>query len=436
MSVTFPAGDRFDIRKVLLVLALLPSFSAAVASDSITGAVHNQTRGGQPAEGDDVVLIRLDQGMQEEARTKTDAQGAFALKVHDPAKLYLVRVVHQGVNYDQRVSAGEAVSIDIFDVAAKVKGVTGSIEIIRVGSSTNQLQLSDMVEIRNDSSPPITQAGERTFEVYLPATAQIDSVMAAGPAKIAVLISAAPVTGDPGHFTVNFPLRPGATKFAFNYHLPYAGRAAFRSKLAYPLQQLAVMIPPTMKFSSTSPAFQTLATGVDDYQVETANQLKAGDGPSFELSGLGPMAALQPRPKSTMQLPTSSASGPAVAGPASAGSPLPFQTASSHEEQKGSLPPSPARWWVVGTITIAGLGVFAFVIWRTRHRVASETEERRAPSPPSLLDTLKEELFRLETDKVSGAISREEYYAAKHILDGTFQRAAGYGNGRGSQRKQ
>ena len=88
--------------------------------------------------------------------------------------------------------------------------------------------------------PPVTQAGERTFEVFLPANAQLDSVLAAGPEKIGSTIVANAVPGEPGHYTLNFPLRPGATKFAFNYDLPYRGRAAFQIKLAYPLQQLEV----------------------------------------------------------------------------------------------------------------------------------------------------------------------------------------------------
>ncbi len=435
-------GLSTGIYGFLLALALFPGFSpGAAAADLISGVVRNQTQGGRAAAGDDVVLIRLDQGMQEEARTKTDAQGAFALKVHHPAKLYVVRAVHQGVNYDQQTSAGDSLSINVFDAAAKVSGVTGSIEIIRTGTNANLLHVSDMIEIKNDSSPPLTQSGERTFEVYLPAQAKIDSVLAASSGKIGVLISAAPVLGEPGHYTVNFPLRPGSTKFAFNYDIPYAGHAAFRPRLAYPLQQLAVMIPPTMKFSASSHAFQILATGDNNYQVRAASRLKAGDGPSFEISGLGAMAPLQARPKATMQSPTAAASG-RVVGPASTGSPVPSRTALSSDERRDSLPPSPWQWWVVGTVTIIGLGVCGFLIWRTRHRVASETKavtaraHQPSPSAASLLDALKDELFRLETDKVSGAISREEYDAAKHILEGTFQRAAGYGNGRRSQRKQ
>lgn len=91
--------------------------------------------------------------------------------------------------------------------------------------------------------------------------------MAAGSGKIGVLIAASAVAGEPGHDTVSFPLRPGSTKFAFSYDVPYDGHAAFRPRLAYPLRQLAVMIPPTMKFTSRSTAFQLLPTGNNDYQV-------------------------------------------------------------------------------------------------------------------------------------------------------------------------
>jgi len=144
--------------------------------------------------------------MQEEARAKTDSQGTFTLNVQHPDKPYLVRVLHQGVTYDQQASAGQALSIHVFDAATHVQGITGTIEILRAGTVGNLLHVSDMVEIKNESSPPLTQAGERTFEMYLPPNAKIDSVLAAGPGKMSVTISAALVPGDPGHYAVKFPL--------------------------------------------------------------------------------------------------------------------------------------------------------------------------------------------------------------------------------------
>jgi hypothetical protein len=282
----------FGVRGLLAVLAAIGCFSTvALGANNITGAVRNQSRS-EPAAGDNVILIQLDGGMQEEARAKTDAQGAFTLDVQYSDKPYLVRVFHQGVSYDQQASAGQALSIQVFDVVTQVRGIAGTIEILRTGTNGKLLHVSDMVEIKNASNPPLTQAGDRTFEVYLPPNAKIDSVLAAGPGSLGMTISAAPVPGEPGHFTVSFPLRPGSTKFAFNYDLPYRGHAAFQTRHAYPLQQLAVMIPPTMRFSSRSSAFQILTTGNSRYQVRAAIQLQAGEGPGFDVSGTGALPAL------------------------------------------------------------------------------------------------------------------------------------------------
>lgn len=276
-----------------LLLALLHFLSAsALPANDIKGHVQNRTRS-QAAVGDAVILLRLHQGMLEEARTVTGAQGAFLLTVQFPGKPYLVRVIHQGVNYDQQAAPGATLSIDVFDAAQKVPNVTGNIEIIRAGTHGESLHVSDLYELKNQSSPPLTQAGERTLEVFLPPEARIDSVLAAGPAKITENISAVPVPGDPGHYTVNFPLRPGATRFAFNYDLPYHGRAAFQTRLAFPLRQLAVMVPLGMRFSSSSPAFGILAAGNARYQVHTASQLKPGEGLLFEVSGSGSLPPLE-----------------------------------------------------------------------------------------------------------------------------------------------
>jgi hypothetical protein len=424
--------------KIVATLALTTCLSlslAAVAADSITGTARNQTRD-RLAAGDEVILLRLDQGMQEEARTKTNSQGAFTLTVQYPDKLHLVRVVHQGVNYDQRASAGNAVSIDVFDAAAKVHSVTGSIEIIRTGTSGNLLHVSDMVEIKNDSSPPLTQAGERTFEVYLPAHARIDSVLAASSGNIGVLISAAPVPGEPGHYTVNFPLRPGSTKFAFNYDVPYDGHLMFRTKMKYPLRQLAVMMPPTMKFTPRSPGFKVLATGDSSYQVEVADDLKTGEGPGFEISGTGAMPSIQARGQSRPQPQANALPRPAFPARGSVD-----QRSFGKSDLHGVSPApassaSPLQWWILGSAAVAVLGVCGFLIWSTRHSLRPTTKTATAParqarqSPASLLDVLKEELFQLETDKLNGSISSEEYDAAKRVLDGTVKRALARGTAR------
>ena len=100
---------------------------------------------------------------------------------------------------------------------------------------------------------------------------------------------------------MSFPLRPGATRFAFNYDLVYEGHATFQIVRAYPMRQLAIMIPLSMKFSSPSSAFETLATGEKGYQVHVVSGLNAGKGPSFAVSGAGALPPLAGQAKPTTQ---------------------------------------------------------------------------------------------------------------------------------------
>ncbi len=347
--------------------------TAALSANSISGSVRNQSRG-EPAAGDDVILVRLDGRLQEEARAKTDAHGVFTLNAQSPDEPYMVRVFHQGVSYDQQASVGQALSIHVFDAAPEVPGITGTIEILRTGTNGNLLHVSDMIEIKNASSPPLTQAGERTFDMYLPANAKIDSVLAAGPGKIAAIIFATPVPGEPGHYTVDFPLRPGATKFAFNYDLPYRGHASFQTKHAYPLQQLAVMIPTAMKFSSRSPAFEILATGNTRYHVHAVNQVEAGAGPKFEVSGtealppVGDQASshqlsLSPAPPNPTLSPQVRATLPSLAS----------------IDSRVKQTQSPSQLLVLVAMTSVLLAACALLIWRGRKARSLSAAKTLAP---------------------------------------------------------
>src|SRR6266481_3485534 len=356
-------SNGFSVWRLLAALAALAFCSTgALGGNDITGSVRNETLG-QPAIGDEVLLLRLgpDKGIREEAHAKTDARGTFRLEARYPDLQYLVRVTHQGVSYDQRALAGAALTIGVFDVAPHVSRVTGTIEILRAGTKGHLLHVSDMVEIKNESFPPLTQANEHTFEASLPPNAKLDSVLAAAPGKLAIIISAASVPGEPGHYTVNFPLRPGATKFAFNYDLPYDGHVAFHPKFAFPVQQLAVMISPTMKFSSSSPAFKILATGNSRYQVHTASRVKAGAGPEFEVSGTGALPPLGDQAKSQARSQSTAETNRVVSAPGRGALP---SLANIDTHLKQTQPPSQSL--VLAGLTAVLLATCVVLIWRAR----------------------------------------------------------------------
>jgi hypothetical protein len=242
------------------------------------------------------------------------------------------------------------------------------------------------------------------------------------------MISAMPVRGEPGHYTVNFPLRPGATKFAFNYDLPYDGHLSFRTRNMYPLQQLAIMIPPTMTFASKSPAFQILPVSNSGYKVEAAEQLKAGAGPEFEISGVGELASLQaqvhapPKP-SVDAYTTSPVSTPGGFEEQSQG----LNALKSEPVLKSSMQSPQSRWWIFISRAALMLGIGGGVVL-SRKNTPSNTianavyaNEQSGQRSASLVEALKDGLFLLESDRLQGTIHKRQYASVKLALEGTIE---------------
>src|SRR5205807_4686363 len=263
-------------------ILLAASFCMA---ETITGTVHNQTTG-KPSAGDDVVLLRLTTGMLEESHAKTDGQGAFTLNVQFTDVPHVVRVFHQGVNYDHTVASNAALDIKVFDAAAKVQGVDGYIDIVKVESDGKNFSVTELHAVENVSNPPRTQASPKNFEVSLPINAQVDSVMVAGPAGLAVKAAPEPVAGQAGRYSIGFPLRPGMTRYWVKYHLPYQDRVIFHPLLPYRTKQFSVQYPKSMTFASSENSGFHPIIDQQGMKVEAIAPAKAGSIPQFELSGV------------------------------------------------------------------------------------------------------------------------------------------------------
>jgi hypothetical protein len=447
MNQTQKTRLRCHCWKNLLAVALLAGFSStSLALDVVTGQVRNQTRL-QASTGDEVILLRVateeQQKMVEEARTRSGADGFFSFPLppgapatHDK-RTYLVRVVHQGVNYDavlnpSSTQKGAKLNVDVFDASTLVSHIAGTIEIIRAGTIGKMLHVSDMVEIQNQSSPPVTQSGERSFDVYVPPQAKITSVLAAGPGNAAAMIATTPAPGDSGHYFVNFPLRPGATKFAFNYDVPYDGKANFQTRHSYSLQELAVMIPPTMKFSSPSIGFKTLPTGNENYRVQAIGKLNAGPGPEFLISGIGLLPSIRGIDGAEAHAAPVEPAVPVLKVPPPASASLQAASAQSSKTPGVSSAPQPrspnSLPWILGILGLLLISTSAAAIRgaRSPRRSASQLRVvgmKGKHGPAFLLDALKEELFQLEAARVRGTISFEEYNQSRSALEETVKRA-------------
>jgi hypothetical protein len=404
------------------VAAALSGFGFA---ESITGTVTNKTNN-KPAAGDDVVLIRLAQGMQEATRTKTDAKGRFTLDVPD-AGVHLVRVTHDKANYFRPAPPGtQSVEVEVFDSAVKVAGVSSEADVMRVQTEEGgkSLRVVENFFVKNESNPPKTQFGERPFEFYLPAGAVVEGSAALGPGGMPVQASPVPL-GDPNHYAFIFPIRPGETRFQITYKLPYSGSAKLAPKPTMLTDTVAVMMPKSMTFQAGPSAPYAPVTEETTAQTFVARNVSPSQPLEFTVSGLGQL----PRDNAAVSGDGAQSGGPQPASGAGSATTdtRPGGGLGNPIDPEGNNDPwAKYKWWILGGLGLAmaaGAGVMLKGSGGPVAAGAVTTTTGALPDSNSLLTTLKEELFAVETDRLEGRLTDAEYAEQKAALEVVLRRA-------------
>jgi len=399
-------------------------FSGLSFADSISGTVTNKTNN-KPASGDDVVLIRLAQGMQEATRTKTDAKGNFTLQLPEPG-MHLIRVTHDKANYFRPAPPGtQSVDIDVYDAAAKVPGVSSEADVMRIQTdeSTKSLRVVENFFVKNDSNPPRTQFGDRPFEFYLPAGAVVEGSAALAPGGMPVQASPTPL-GDANHYAFVFPIRPGETRFQITYKLPYSGSLKLGPKPSMATDTIAIMMPKSMSFQAGSGASYTPVTEETTAQTYVARNVSPSQPLEFTVSGTGQL------PRDSAPTPDGGQAGPQQAGGGSAATDTrPGGGLGTPIDPEGTNDPwAKYKWWILGGLGLAMAAGAGFMLKNgPQSTTAAPNLQPIAASISSgsgdLLSTLKEELFALETDRLEGRLGEAEYAEQKAALEVVLKRA-------------
>ena len=397
-----------SFQSIFLFLVASGSLHAAT---TITGTVTNGT-GNKPEAGAEVILLKLEGGMSEEARAKTDAQGRYKITAENGGAPHVLRVMHQNVSYNQPLPPGtENKDVTVFDAAKKLEGISASVDAmwIKAEPGTGQAQVAEMFVVKNDSKPPRTQMSEKSFEFTLPKGAVVEFSDATSPGGMPIKTAAVPQQ-EAGHYAFIFPIRPGETTFQVGYHLPYSGELKLEPTAMYPVDHIAIGLPKSMQFTPTTSgkAFQLMReeNGVEMYVATT---VKPGQPLGFKISGTGAF----PREQDNAQADPNSADGRAANNLPGGGLGRPEETPDALHQY---------RWWLIGGLLLILIGGAAWTVTRTAPLPAMAAA---APASRSavLLEALKEELFQLESERVQGKLSPEEYEKAKAALDSTLQRA-------------
>src|SRR5207302_8975339 len=241
-------------RDATFLIALGVLFLTTLATaQTLTGTVKNSTTN-KPAAGDEVILFKLGQGMEEAGRTKADAKGNFTFKLDDTQSPHLIRAIHQDVTYHRMAPPGTtSVELDVYDVGKKVEGLEVVVDVVRVQVEQGQLEVVREFDVQNSSKLPRTQMNERNLEFYIPDGAQLIPDFSTATTENGNPLKSAPVPeGEKNRYSFVFPLRPGVTRFEVAYVLPYTGSANLDPKSVYPLEHFVVMLPKSMQFTASA----------------------------------------------------------------------------------------------------------------------------------------------------------------------------------------
>jgi hypothetical protein len=441
------------ISRAHLVLSVFLLVTTVAQAATVTGTVTNKTTG-KPAAGDSIVLVDVQAGMGEVAHATTNAKGSYTL--NEPGSgPYLIRVTHQGAGYFIAAPQGGAPGdIPVYDVAAKVDGVSIEADVFEFESDNGQLHVNERYFIHNTSSPPRTQWTPRSFEVALPPEATIAGVAAQRPTGLPTSVKLDP-TGEKDHYAFNFPIQPDEgekdTLFQIEYTLPYSsGKYTFHPHESLTAQSIGVLMPKGMTFSDAGSDFQPVH---QDPGVQTfvAKNIAPNKAVAFTISGTGSM-------------PREAQAGPQGPGADQSGTAAPGNTPTPGggigEPINQPDPLTKYKWWILGALALLLAASAAYLLRKPAISAATpllsaHTFSNPGPHPatvptpafanPSatpaftgsvfatpatptaknaaLLNALKEELFALETEKLSGTLSAADYAEVKPALEIVLKRA-------------
>lgn len=418
--------SRHISKLAILAFAIAGSMRAA----TIDGTVTNKTTG-KPSEGDKVALVDLNAGMADASTAITDSAGHYALQASG-AGTYLIRVDHQGASYFIAAPQnGSPADITVYDVALKLEGVGIDADMLLIEAGQGTLHVRERYLVRNASSPPRAQFSGNTFEIAVPEGAQLEEAAATRPGGMGTRTHLTPLA-QKGHYSFNVPIQPDQgekeTIFEVAYHFPYNGRHMFT---VYPIAAADHLVVYTAKgIDFVAQNASRFKAAQEDARVDThvALNVHPGEEIAFTISGEGQMPP--DASPAAMQFGSSPAGGAKPGG--GIGEPI-----GSPDPLTGS------KGWLLlgGGVLLTGAGLL-ILRRRKEAQILGEipfpheaSSDHQVPSPATsmstipgprassaLLDTVKEELFALEQERILGRVSEVDYGKLRTGLEAVLKR--------------
>lgn len=273
----------------LALLAAVPSFAA------VSGTVTNQTTG-KPQGGATVGLYKVatQTGLEMIDQAKTDAKGNFSIDrtLQGP---HLIRTAFDGVTYNHMLPPRQPTTgllLDVYNASTKPGEAKVGKHMILFEPGGGQVAVNETFLLSNPGKTAWNDPDHGTLKFFVPSGVK-PTVQATAPGGMPIGAAVNP-TSTPNVYAVDFPVKPGDTRFDVTFTAPYIEGADYTGKVVTKDDNTYLIVPSgvTMKAEGlndlgTEPRTKAHIYGltVATYKVQLTGSVAPAEAPADSENG-------------------------------------------------------------------------------------------------------------------------------------------------------
>jgi hypothetical protein len=413
------------VSRILPTLLITIFLAAALHAGTLSGTVINRTTG-NPAPNVDLDFLSPTAGMAEVATARSDAQGHFSV-TKDTIGMgpILIRATYHDTSFNTFAPPGRPqVEVEVYEISKDPRTIAVESHVVIFEPQDGKLVGAEEYSVQNASQPASAFfRSDGNFEFAIPEQGTLGPVTTT--TSMGVPVPQASIDKGKGRYAIAYPFRPGQTNVRLSYGLPYANNSAtLKLPASYPGIKLLVVVPPGVTITGDG---LTAAGQEQGMMVYTHPPLPAKGILSVSLSGV---AAPQPADAGQGQGQDASQEG------------------NSRVPQGPEVIAAPGRlndfkWYIfAGLAALFAMG--AILVSRKQVVVTGVADDDATPPPAKSakpgkgkkappvsptpaanvaseldqhvsinMESLKDQIFRLELRRQAGTISKEDYAREK-----------------------
>jgi hypothetical protein len=216
----------------------------------VDGIVTNATTG-KPQAGVMISLVQPGQsGMQNLGSTKSDAEGKFKIEKDQAPGPALIQAIYAGATYNTMITPGSptsGVQVKVFDSTKDPAIVRSSQHMILLEPGADKVRVSETFMFDNKSQLTFADPSKGSAQFFVPANVEgKPQVVINSPGGMPIPREASK-TSQSNVFKIDYPVKPGETRFDVSYTLP-AG-SAYQGKTLDPEIATFLVTPPSVTLS-------------------------------------------------------------------------------------------------------------------------------------------------------------------------------------------